>query len=275
MPTLSGLVYRMRLIIEILTLKASELPVSRDKVYDVAVEKGYMAGFIPIGNADFLSGLDILPPSFWGDKQEQVYVEQTLSSLRGICRGTGPEYEASSEPDVGRLLYSMVRLFKPMNIIEVGVHRGAGSCHLALGLRQWGFGVLHLVDISAHNLEVAKGELMKRDLALESIEFYCGDSVTFAHSGSIPKADLVFIDADHTLNGVKRDVKAYWPLLKPNGFMILHDSILANGVRNVVNWFVENRADFVVTLATSDGSGITIIRKRSDVVPGFENIGVR
>lgn len=36
-------------------------------------------------------------------------------------------------------------------------------------------------------------------------------------------ADIVFLDGDHTLEGILTDIKAWWPLLKPGGIMAGHD----------------------------------------------------
>ncbi|MBZ0263808.1 class I SAM-dependent methyltransferase [bacterium] len=35
--------------------------------------------------------------------------------------------------------------------------------------------------------------------------------------------ELIFVDGDHTREGVSRDIEAYWELLAPGGLMILHD----------------------------------------------------
>lgn len=42
------------------------------------------------------------------------------------------------------------------------------------------------------------------------------------------KIDFLFIDGDHSYEGVKRDFKLYSKLVKPNGFIVLHD-IAPNG----------------------------------------------
>jgi len=40
------------------------------------------------------------------------------------------------------------------------------------------------------------------------------------------KLDILFIDADHTYQGVKKDFEMYSPLVKKNGFIIFHDIVL-------------------------------------------------
>lgn len=46
--------------------------------------------------------------------------------------------------------------------------------------------------------------------------------------------DFVFIDADHTFEGVKADIEAWWPLIRPGGVMVGHDY---GGVRNRLGLF--------------------------------------
>lgn len=35
--------------------------------------------------------------------------------------------------------------------------------------------------------------------------------------------DFVYIDADHSYNGVSRDIRLWWPLVKPGGYLAGHD----------------------------------------------------
>lgn len=38
-----------------------------------------------------------------------------------------------------------------------------------------------------------------------------------------PLVDILFIDGDHTYEGVKKDFKMYWELVRPGGLIIFHD----------------------------------------------------
>jgi len=53
--------------------------------------------------------------------------------------------------------------------------------------------------------------------------------------------DLIHIDGDHSYNSVVSDIKAWWPLLRPNGMMVFDDygTIHFNGLTKAVNEFLE------------------------------------
>lgn len=43
--------------------------------------------------------------------------------------------------------------------------------------------------------------------------------------------DFLFIDGDHTYEGVRKDFEMYSPLVKPGGFVAFHDIVYAEGVQ--------------------------------------------
>ena len=66
------------------------------------------------------------------------------------------------------------------------------------------------------------------NLRFKNLTFVCGDSTT-ARAISTAKAlgpfDLVFIDGDHSYEGVSRDIANYVPFLAENGVLTLHDIV--------------------------------------------------
>lgn len=209
---------------------------------------------MPVANASIFSLLGHLISDF------EFGNDLDLLPFASLCRN-GFDCKDSCERDVAKLLYQMVCLAKPKTVIEVGVFRGAASCHLASALQRNANGAeLHLVDIARDHLEAAGSNLTKFGLS-DGVFFYFGDSADLAMTGKLPSAELVFLDGDHDQESVRRDIKAYWPLIRIGGLLVLHDSIMWNGVRFHVNELARLLPDSVYTLATSGGSGVSVVHK--------------
>lgn len=81
-----------------------------------------------------------------------------------------------------------------------------------------------------------------------------GDSASFAAPliGDL-ELDLCFIDADHSYTGVHRDVRAWWPKVKPGGWVGGHDydnldsRFDFTGVRRAVDEWAEAEGHKVIT----------------------------
>jgi predicted O-methyltransferase YrrM len=263
MPSFSGLTHRLRIIVSALFCPSSKLPIPIEDstYYDTARPLSVDDTTIPMANADFFS---VLGGSLLADVDPR---NAGLERFGSLCR-RGDENKDSSEPDVGRLLYGLVRLAKPTTAIEVGVYRGAASCHIAQALKDnGGKAEYHLVDISASVLKAAKERLEEFRLDTGVI-IHCGDGARLAQTRGLPKAEFIFLDADHAHGSVRRDLESFWPLLKEEGFLIIHDSILWNGVRFHVNRLARDLPGRVTTLATSGGSGISIVRRGTGSFPG-------
>jgi len=48
-------------------------------------------------------------------------------------------------------------------------------------------------------------------------------SVALEIANTIAPFDFIFVDGDHTYNGVKRDFELYWPMVAKGGVMAFHD----------------------------------------------------
>lgn len=51
-----------------------------------------------------------------------------------------------------------------------------------------------------------------------------GDSAQVGRSWQLGAIDLLFIDGDHSYEGVSRDIAAWLPYVKPGGVAIFHDA---------------------------------------------------
>jgi hypothetical protein len=69
------------------------------------------------------------------------------------------------------------------------------------------------------------------------IGLYATDTLTAAEEMRADgiKADLIFIDADHSYEGCRDDIRAYLPLLAPGGVLCGHDVGVYEGVTEAVN----------------------------------------
>jgi predicted O-methyltransferase YrrM len=135
--------------------------------------------------------------------------------------------------DSAWILYALARSMKPESCVEIGSSRGRSACHVGLALRENGRGKLWAIDphrptdwnddasvdtygILTRNL----GRLGLRDF----VEVVREDSVAAASSWARP-IDLLFIDGDHSYDGVKRDWEAFVPFVSPFGVVVFHDTL--------------------------------------------------
>lgn len=252
--TFRGVLYRLYLLKQVLVGK--HLPVPRD---EPGIKNGVFnttPGWLKFyANANIFKLLDHLGilKDYSGEMKE----------LNELCRHYQTQDRNISEYDVNHFLYNLVCYSQPQKIIEVGTYIGTASCFLSAAQHRYlKKADMYLVDIRKENLEKTERNLAKFGLE-DDVKSYIGDSVKVAESGNLEISDLVFLDADHKLEGVRRDINAYWHLLRDEGIMVLHDSVSWNGVRTVTNE-VAKSGNEVVTLASSLGSGISIIIKKSN-----------
>lgn len=120
------------------------------------------------------------------------------------------------------------------NILEIGVRTGISTASFLRGLEKNG------------------GHLYSCDNNSECSKIFAGHPQwTFIYANSqdpelivtkIPSSlDVLFIDGDHTYEGVKADLNNYAPLVKSGGRIILHDvcSGYDPGVRQAFDEFIE------------------------------------
>lgn len=60
------------------------------------------------------------------------------------------------------------------------------------------------------------------------------DTVAAAERFADESLDFVFVDADHSSDAVERDIRAWWPKLKSDGWLVGHD-ISLDSVKSVVD----------------------------------------
>lgn len=140
-------------------------------------------------------------------------------------------------------------------VIEVGSREGNYANHLLMQKPR----ILHLVDLWAEQPPEIYQDKRKTNqegwdkMYLGVVERFKNNPNVFLHRGyslEIAKtfhpefADLIYIDANHKEQPCYEDICAWWPIVKPGGWMCGHDYIMPptwSGVYPAVNrWLAEN-----------------------------------
>lgn len=119
----------------------------------------------------------------------------------------------------GVILYTLVRLFKPDVIVEVGTFAGCSTNHLALACQHNDRGVVHSVDINPH-----AGSMWERELRSRIVK-HTADALSWLPPA---KCDFVFEDGCHEYVFTK----LVWQRLKP--FLLADAVCVCRGYENEV-----------------------------------------
>lgn len=143
----------------------------------------------------------------------------------------------------GRVLYALIRAFRPQTVIEIGTHVGCSTTHIASALKMNGsgqvitFDTATLINVPGSDQEYRQGDLIPPEL-WPVVELVHGDGVQYIELDLL-EADFIYEDGDHSEEGVNRVWKAGVPKLTPGGVIVSHDAAhwlvgeaIRNGIRN-------------------------------------------
>lgn len=141
------------------------------------------------------------------------------------------------------LLYRLAKNVREGGIVEIGSYLGASACFLAAGAAK---AQAHLYCIDTWNNDaMTEG---RRDTFAEfrrntgrhrsRITPVRALSTDAARELSIP-VGLLFVDGDHSRDAVAADLFAWLPKVRSGGWLALHDSGWADGVRSAITEIVE------------------------------------
>ncbi len=141
--------------------------------------------------------------------------------------------------------YSMIRILKPKNVLCTGSRYGFIPVVCAIACKRNGFGKVDFVDAGFDE----NGVTRQRKLAWGGLGFW--RTVDFnQHFGAFLANDYIkthlmttkmfkkkypnklwqyiYIDSDHSYNGVKTDFSFFWPSLSSGGIMTFHDVLASD-----------------------------------------------
>jgi predicted O-methyltransferase YrrM len=138
---------------------------------------------------------------------------------------------ASLDLDEAAYLWQLVRGLGPGTLVEIGRYRGGSTFLLAAAMAEGS-------RLVSYDLHVKGGSGAERDrrllAALEAagladrVELVVGDSRT-APAPDEPCV-LVFVDGDHSYEGVRADYERWRTRLAPGGHLLFHDAVETRGL---------------------------------------------
>lgn len=171
---------------------------------------------------------------------------------------------ASQDPQEMFQLMSVVRRIKPKVILEIGVDKG-----YSLLAWQQAFHPELMIGIDDNR----QSELERRahqdlDVDLCYMDSHKPETLEYV-KGFLKKrkVDFLFIDGDHTYEGVKKDYEMYSPLVKRDGVIAFHDSM-----RTGPEWDGKIGVHQFVSELMQDHTGQTFFNIEAEDAPGTSYI---
>jgi predicted O-methyltransferase YrrM len=135
--------------------------------------------------------------------------------------------------DIEKLIEIVDSLPDNAVIVELGTCIGSSGIAMAKACRGTKRKVF-LVDNFDDEAHIDRGgwvlpsrKLLEKNLVDHRVKSRCaileGDSAQIGKDWSGPPVDFLFVDADHTYDGVTADLEAWYPHMKERGIIALHD----------------------------------------------------
>jgi predicted O-methyltransferase YrrM len=208
------------------------------------------------------------------ERQTLLNKELVTNMLRGLTplghhEGSVEEGTNRFDLGLGLIYYALTRVLKPRKVVVVGSLRGFSVVCIALALEDNDLGKIDFIDAAKVDGFWKDKQNVQRHFAKFGVLNRVAVNVmtTAAYLAkkqhSEPSVDLLFIDGDHTKEGVRFDHESLGRLVMPGGYIAFHDSYAA-GV-GFTEWEV---ADYLGSLqclyeilTLEVGQGLTILRK--------------
>ncbi len=150
--------------------------------------------------------------------------EKTPHSVKGIPARIWSRFDDyTAETEVVDFLHALVRLVKPVHVLETGTWIGLSASAIAMAQRANGFGRLTTLEINADVHATAQ----------RNFRHYGVDQIVDAHLGCSlehtpeHKIDMLILDADPAQRAA--EFARFRPMLNPGSFVVLRDTAESHG----------------------------------------------
>lgn len=127
-------------------------------------------------------------------------------------------------------------------ILEIGSYIGASTCCFGAALKKSSCGRVFCIDTWNNDAMTEGNRDTWQEFQNNTASFKdqivpvrgFSTAVVDEVAAYVKTLDLLFIDGDHSYEGVKADWKAYKHFLRPGSIVVFHDSGWAEGVKRVI-----------------------------------------
>lgn len=177
----------------------------------------------------------------------EVYATQLFPMLGSISIPIGVIHQESHHANHTDMIYvcGMASAASAGRIFEFGTYRGQTTCGLAAVCRDAKIYTLNLPPDDDPRYAPFIGMYIASSPDRERITQIFSDSQTFDTTPYRESMDYIFIDGDHSYEGVKNDTEKALQLLKPGGIIVWHDyAAKSPGVLEYLSEFSQDRPLF-------------------------------
>jgi predicted O-methyltransferase YrrM len=121
----------------------------------------------------------------------------------------------------GEFLYGLVRMVKPVSILETGTNIGVSAQYMALALRDNGFG--HLTTIEKDGTVASRAKDKLAAMGLSSFATVVTTTTTEFFAGMHPDLTYDFLWLDTELKERYNELLTLFPRVTPGGIICIHD----------------------------------------------------
>ena len=155
----------------------------------------------------------------------EVYATQLFPAMGTISIPIGVIHQESHHANHTDMIYvcGMASAVNARRIFEFGTYRGQTTCGLAAVCKDALIYTLNLPPEADPRYAPYIGMYIARSPDRDRITQLFSDSQVFDTAPYWESMDYIFIDGDHSYNGVKNDTEKALQMLKPGGIMVWHD----------------------------------------------------